>query len=492
MLVGMNPRSGPVALAVVVGVLALDAATAADPTLAVRNVTVIDGLGSPPKPGMTVIIEESLITSIVPAGRAVLPDETPIIDGTGKFLIPALWDMHVHVANLAGSSLTTDVILPMFTAYGIAGVRDMGGDFDRIRRVRIEMRQRRVEGPLIISPGPFVDGPQPATPIVLPVSTEEDARIAVGHLVERGVDFIKIQSGLSRDAWRAVIKEARRNKMVFAGHVPEAVSASDVVGSGQRSIEHVSPALPGDAGLLLACSRREDELRREMAAINAALNTSAADRTELRRRTEAMQQAMFDTYDAARATALFRRMMKEKVVSVPTLIWSQTQLPRARDDLAADVPMQALPAPLRTGWLAARRRAVETTGDERFAHNARIAKGSIDFVRQMHETGVTVLAGTDSFSALVVPGYSLHQELELLVSAGFSTTSALQSATRDPARYFGQAGERGTIEKGRIADLLLLDADPLADIRNTRRIAVFIKGGDVLTRADLDSLLPPR
>jgi amidohydrolase family protein len=465
---------------------------AAEPTLAVVNVTLIDGAGSPPKPNMTVLVEEGRISAIEPAARAVVPEGTTTVDGAGKFLIPALWDMHAHVANMAGQSLSGDVILPMFTAYGVVTVRDMGGDFDRIQRLRIDMRQRRVEGPLIITPGPFVDGPRPPTDIVMPVSGEESARETVRTLVEKGVDFIKVQSGLSRESWRAVASEAKRRNVVFAGHVPEAVSASEVVGSGQASIEHASPALPGDAGLLLACSSREEELRAEMLAIEAALGKPNADRAELRGRQDALRIAMFDSYDPARATALFRRMAKENVVAVPTLIWSQTQLPRSRDDLLSDVPLGAIPSQLRLGWTAARRRTVESLTDERLAHNAKIAERSIDFVRKMHDAGVTILAGTDSFDMLVIPGYSLHQELELLVKAGFSPMSAIYASTRDAARYFKQDKERGTIAKGKSADMLLLDADPLADIRNTRKIAAFIKGGDLLTRGDLDGLLPAR
>jgi amidohydrolase family protein len=464
---------------------------AAEPTLAIYDVTVIDGAGAPPRPGMTVLVEQDRISAIGPVSKTEVPPDTPVITGTGKFLIPALWDMHAHVANQGADSLTTDVILPMFTAFGIVGVRDMGGAFDRIERARIDMRQGRLQGPLVISPGPFLDGPQQTTPIVMPVTDEESARDAVRKLVERHVDFVKVQSGLSREAWRAAGSEARRHGLVFAGHVPEAVSASEVVGSGQASIEHVSPVLPGDAGLLLACSAKEDELRRELLAIRDATHQPNANAAELRTRQDALQLAMFDTYDAARATALFRRMMKEKVVSVPTLVWSQTIVPTTREE-PADLPLQAIPRVMRDRWFAARKRYFETSTDERLAHNARLAKSSIEFVRKMHDVGVTILAGTDSLDTFVLPGFSLHQELELLVRAGFSPMSALQSATRDAARYFGQERERGTVQKGKMADLLLLDADPLADIRNTRRIFVFIRGGDVLTRADLAALLPAR
>jgi predicted amidohydrolase len=468
------------------------AARAAEPTLAITNVTIIDGAGAPARPGMTVLIEQDRISTIGPAARVVVPPDTPVLAGAGRFLIPALWDMHTHIANQAPASLTADVILPMFTAHGVVGVRDMGGDFDRIQRARIDMRQGRLQGPLVVSPGPFLDGPQPDSPIVMPVRDEAEARDAVRRLVERHVDFIKVQSDLSREAWRGAASEAKRHNLVFAGHVPIAISASEVVGSGQASIEHASPALPGDAALLLACSSREDELRRELLALQAAVRQANANAAELRKRQDALQLAMFESYDASRATALFRRMLKEKVVFVPTLIWSQTLLPGSRDEVPAIPPLASVPAAIRDRWAAGRKRYLESATDERLAHNARLARESIEFVRKVHEFGATVLAGTDSFDAFVLPGWSLHQELELLVSAGFSTMSALQSATRDAVRYFGQERERGTVEKGKMADLLLLDADPLADIRNTRKIAAFIRGGDVLTRADLAALLPAR
>lgn len=160
-----------------------------------------------------------------------------------------------------------------------------------------------MRGPLIVAAGPFVDGPQEASASVISVKDGPEAREGVRALKSRGVDFIKVQAGLSAEAWRAVAEERRALGIPFAGHVPEAVSAAEVPGSGQRSIEHVSPALPGDAAILLACSMREAELRQELREIAAIQPQDAAAAAVLRIRRRAHQATLLDTYDPATASS---------------------------------------------------------------------------------------------------------------------------------------------------------------------------------------------
>ena len=453
------------------------AGPAADPPLAITGVTVIDATGASPRAGFTVLVRDGRIAALGPADSVTVPAGARRLDGAGKFLIPGLWDMHLHLAVAPEPRLAEDVMLPLLLRHGVVGVRDMGGDFDRIESLRAAIAAGTLAGPRIVAPGPFVDGPQDRSATVIPVRNEAEALSAVRDLKARGVDFVKVQAGLSREAWQAVGAESRRLGIPFAGHVPDAVSASEIPGSGQRTIEHISPALPGDAALLFACSRRETELRAELLALTA---DTKATREERRARRRALQAALLDGYDEARAQALFARLKAEGVAVVPTLVWSRTQLPQSETDLGGDVPLLGVPKEMADRWTSQRRSAVAGLTPEAFTLFRRIADHSRLVVGALHRAGVTLLAGTDAIDAFVVPGFALHQELELLVQAGLTPMEALQTATREPARFLGLEAERGTIEVGKAADLVLLEADPLADIRNTRRVVTVVLRGRVI------------
>jgi imidazolonepropionase-like amidohydrolase len=459
------------------------------PPLAIVDVTVIDATGGKPQPHSTVIVRDGRIVSVGPNRAVRPPADALLIEGTDKFLIPALWDMHIHLANRADTTLQTQVILPLLTAFGVVGVRDMGSDFDRIQRMRAGIANGSLIGPEILSPGPFIDGPQDSSALFMPVGTDSAARAAVRTLAARGVDFIKVQANLSLECLRAVADEARRQHLSFAGHVPEAVRALDMVALSPRSIEHISPTLPGDAGLLFGCSSREDSLRAALHALEQDAEKPGAVRDTLRARERALQARLIETYDPARAETLFAQMVRRGVWSVPTLIWSQSVRPKNAEELGGDVPMQYFPAAMRKRWETRRRQYIATVPADDLALSARIAIRSVLMVGAMRAAGVRILAGTDAFDAFVMPGYSLHQELALLVDAGFPPLEALQAATRDPAVFLGRQASQGTIERGKRADLLLLDADPLADIHNTRRIAGLVQGGVYRSRQDLDRLL---
>lgn len=468
---------------------ATPAAAPPPPSLALTGVTLIDGTGAPARPRQTILIQGTSIVALGPDGALALPEDARRVELPGRFAIPALWDMHVHLANRPEGQPPAEALLPLFVAHGVLGVRDMGGDLERLQRLRETVAAARVRGPRIVASGPFVDGPGGAAPYALRVANAAEARAAVRRLASLQADFVKLQAGLAPEAWRAAIEEARATGLPVAGHVPDTVSAWEVPGSGQRTIEHVSPALPSDASLLLACSSREAELRRELLALATASAAADARIEDIRARERALQEALLGSYDSARASRLFASLADSGVVVVPTLVWSQTLLPRTADDLATDVPLAGIPPALRERWQERRRSYVAKAPAGTLAFNARIAARSLELVGALRRAGVGLLAGTDGLDAFVVPGEALHRELELLVAAGLPPIAALQAATRDAARLLGLERERGTLEPGRAADLVLLEGDPLADIRATRRIAAVVQGGELLDRAALDALL---
>ena len=373
-----------------------------------------------------------------------------VIDATGEFLIPGLWDMHVHL-DAQGSELRT------LAANGITGIREM---YSAIPIATLGAWRARPENPRIAAAG-FLDGPLmltsgPARPDAYAVGNAEEARQAVGLLQTRGADFLKVYNGLPREAYFAIAQESKRLGIPFAGHVPEAVSPAEASEAGQLSQEHL-------INILLACSSREEELRAQRIS---TMNDPAISPVE-----RALQlgfpdpQGLFDTYDDAKAAALFKTFVKNGTWHTPTLALLQSFLAdkeRARRLLY----MQDLSAEVFDGWMA----RISALLD-------RYKK----LVRDMHRAGVDFLAGTDTGPNNPVPvGIGLHDELDLLVESGFTPMEALQTATRNPARYFGRLKDMGTIEPGKLADLVLLSANPIDDIRNTRKIAVVILRGRVL------------
>ena len=438
---------------------------------------------------MTVVVRDGRIAAITSDASARVPKDAVRVDGAGRFLIPALIDAHVHLTTRTEAEAPTAVLLPSLVAHGVLAVRDMGGDLDRLTAIRAAIAAGTLAGPAIITPGPFIDGPQDRSPTVFPVATPAEAAAAVGGLAARRVDFIKVQAGLTADLWRATLEAARAAGLPVAGHVPEAMSAFDVVAGGQRSVEHVSPALPGDAGLMLSVSRDEAALRAELKAIAEGWTRPEPDRDALRARTHGLQRRLIESIDPARAAALFAAMREHDVTAVPTLAWSNGLLPRAKDDWPDADTLSLVPKTVRDRWLQRRQTQASAATDADLALNASIANASVAFVGAMHHAGVTVVAGTDAFDSYLPLGPSIHEELAHLVAAGLSPKQALLAGTRESARLLGMTASRGTIVVGKLADLLLLEADPTKDIGATRKIHAVIQSGRVIDRASLDRML---
>ena len=453
------------------------------------NVTVVDVRNGTSLPGMTVVIRDQRITAIAKQAIIQLDRNVQVVNATGQYLLPGLWDMHVHLTLRPEPKLASQILLPLLVAHGVVGVRDMGGDWEQIQQLRQEVAGGDLAGFTLLSPGPFVDGPQPASASVVPVANPAEARVAVRSLKARGVDFIKVQAKLSRESYLAAADEARRQGIPFAGHVPESMDAGEVSDAGQRSLEHLSPALPGDAGILLACSAREAELRLELAALGAAEQKPDAKLEELRARTRDLQTQLLDSYSPAKADALMARLAKNRTWVVPTLIFSQSYRPLNPQDLGQDVPLQYVPAATRQRWEAGRKRYVESAPAEAFALTRRVAEKSLALAEALHRAGVPLMAGTDSFDGFDISGFSLHQELELLVKAGLKPMEALRTATVNPVKFLGRERDLGAVEPGKLANLVLLDADPLKDIRNTRKIRGVVLNGRFFDRVALDKML---
>lgn len=438
--------------------------------LAIIHVTVIDATGAEAAPDQTVVIKGDRISSMGKTGEVAIPKDASTVDATGKFLIPGLWDMHVHTLQEGRPEL----FFPLFIASGVTGVRDMGSpprELKGISRLREQIEEGKLLGPRIVAAGPLVDGPSPMFPeLSIAVASETEARQAVNDLESGGADFIKVYSLLSRDSYFAVANEARQRDIPFAGHVPESVSAAEASDAGQRSIEHLS-------GVRLACSTSETELRIELIEARAK-----SDASLLYRALRHVYTKSRDTYSEEKAEALFARFVENDTWQVPTLVVARylAQLNKSTNpsQKPAEARLQIMKEMENNPCLKG------LTADD-FETPSAATQNAFDLVSAMRRAGVKFMAGTDAPSPFMIPGRSLHDELELLVQAGFTPMEALQSATRNPAVYLGKLDTLGTVEQGKIADLVLLGANPLEDINNTRRIWAVIIGGKIVSKARL-------
>jgi imidazolonepropionase-like amidohydrolase len=364
-------------------------------------------------------------------------------------MIPGLWDMHVHLTDLAPDFRT-------LVSYGITGVREMYSGFapDTYSPWRT-----RADTPRLVAPG-MIDAPvRPPSPGALAVRDEEEARLAVQILAANRAEFIKVYSSLSREAYFGLADEARRIGIAFAGHVPESVTPAEAAEAGQLSQEHL-------INVMLSCSSREEELRAERAQLMTDPKLSVMERA--RRFGWPQEEGLFDTYDPKKAAALFETFVNHGVWHTPTLVVSK---------------YHAAVTPDSQGFMM-----LDGLKPEQFpeftSHVARVLHRYQQLVGDMHKAGVQFLAGSDSGPATGVPlGISLHEELELFVQSGLTPMEALQTATRNPAFYFGILTLMGTVEEGKAADLLLLDANPLVDIRNTRKIRAVVMRGKLFDLA---------
>ncbi|HXJ90939.1 MAG TPA: amidohydrolase family protein [Candidatus Binatia bacterium] len=450
--------------AVIVGLAAACLAqSSASSTLIIHDVTVIDGTGTPAKPHQTVIVEDGKIIAIHNSGMGFagkLPGKH--VDGSRKFLIPGLWDMHVHMVFGDWFPRAKEITLPLFIANGITGVRDMGGELAVLQQWRREISEGRLIGPRIIMSGPMLDGPEPRFPSSIAIKTPEDGRRAVDDLKQRGADFIKLQSLIPREAVFAIADKAKRQGVSFVGHVPDAVRASEASNAGQKSFEHLIGIFEGSSPL-------EDEFIK-------------GTKTE---------KQFLSTYDPKRAEALFALLAKNQTWQCPTLVWERGGNLIDETDFAADTRAKYVPAFWKTvTWKRFTDQVEHDFNIDDLATRKRFVEKELEVVKAMHNAGIPFLAGTDTPPGVYIfPGFSLHEELQRFVAAGFTPMEALQTATLNPAKFFGMEDRLGTIEKGKLADLVLLNANPLDEIANTRKIEAVIVNGRYLPRAQLDKML---
>jgi imidazolonepropionase-like amidohydrolase len=457
--------------------------------LAFQHVTVIDTHDGSLHADTTVVIVRGRISAVVKSGGYRVPKGAQEIDATGKFLIPGLWDMHVHLAQEDKSKWTKPILLPLLVVNGVTGVRDMGGNFDLIQQLRAEIEQQKVLGPRIVAAGPqhIGTGSEKIWPLsdwpaaeFARVGTVAEGEQTVRTLKNRRVDFIKVQSQgppIPREAYFAIADTSRKLGIPFVGHVPDTITVEEASNAGQISIEHLS-------GVFLACSTKESELRKSL--IEADLDPTAFPIFATRGGFDLPPPGTFETYSQEKAGKVFAMLAKNHTWQVPTLSIKQDFMLSAQGKFLQDERLEYIPPSFRN--VLGSPEYYKGKRPEEIQDLSRAVEMSLSVVREMHRAGVEFMAGTDlPYPAL--PGWGLHDELALLLRGGLSPLEALRAATANPARFFGKVEQFGSVEEGKAADLVLLDANPLLNIENVRKIRAVVVNGKYLGRDDLDRIL---
>jgi imidazolonepropionase-like amidohydrolase len=425
--------------------LASACVTSNDGALAITNVTVIDATGAPARPATTVVIRRGRIVSVEPSTGARIPRNANVVDGAGKYLIPGLFDMHTHLSFFGAEAF------PALVRYGVLSVRDLGGSLEELDRWRTEIDHGTRIGPRIYRAGPYIDGPREygtddsqklrkLTTIM--VATADEARAAVDSLKQKGVDTIKTHNSLSREAYLAVAAECRRQNLPLATHLASRTTTLEIASdAGATTLEHCEMLTES---ICFADMPPGGKPKDPLIALDELTDEHAAE--------------------------LFRRFVRNGTTYDPTLVAYRTFMQEAVDLAPKD-----------------KRDEKAAAGRTKMFHRF------VQLVGMMRRTGVQVVTGTDFGIRpesvpypVPMPGTDLHDEMKLFVEGGFTPMEALQSATMVPARVLRVGDRLGTIEAGKDADLVMLDADPLADITNTRRIAAVVVRGVLLDRAQLE------
>ncbi len=450
--------------------------------------------GEQPKPNMAVVISGNRIVEI---GKSVkIPPNAQIIDASGKFLIPGLWDMHVHPLP----SSRWEWASRLQVANGVTGNRVPGTSrpLAEIVRLREDVAQGKIIAPRFIANGPIIDGPPATREDRRYPATPEDMRKEVNRLHSAGMDFIKIYTNLSRESFFAAVEETRRLGIPLDGHVPLTLTAAEASDAGMRSIEH-------SYRHRMSCATAETEI---LELLKEQTKAKSADNYKLSWELEDKAFLLgLNTYSSEKCVELGRRFARNGTWFVPTLVEMRTRFRSeypgepAFEDIFKDARLRYIPKATVQKWrdemvwdigfmngqMTFGKRDEETMLRER----EREVENRLKMVFDLHRGGASLLAGTDADAAFhfVFFGFSLHEELELFVKAGLTPMEALRTATVNPARFLKAEDSLGTIEKGKLADLVLLDANPLDDIKNTTKIRAVVLNGRYFDRQALDVLL---
>lgn len=437
--------------------------------LILQDISIVDVLHNRIQEHQTVVIRQGRIVEVGKNNLAAKYQSNHLLRSTGKFIMPSLWDMHVH---FGGDTLQEENkwLLPLYLANGVTAVRDCAGDISpAVLEWKKAIAENKLDGPTIFTSGPKLEGPKSIWPGDLEIANETEMNQALDSLQRLKVDFIKItDNALDPALFMASIKASRKRGWKVSGHAPVQYTLNELSDAGLSTVEHL--------GYLIRAASKDEEritaLRREN-KINAK---------------EANLQLM-QTIDSATAIRKFKLLAANGTAVVPTMHGSYITAYLDQENHKQDNYLQYLgPALKRTyAW-----RVDRASKDDAVAIVARHQgfEAAANLIPWLYLAGVPFLAGTDAgyLNSFNYPGIGLHEELAMMVHYGLPIHEALKASVINGPAFFNQSKEYGSVEKNKVADLLILDANPLKDIRNTQKIYALIRKGVYMNRAALDNL----
>jgi imidazolonepropionase-like amidohydrolase len=445
-------------------------------TLVISNANIVDIIGNKIIANRLLAISGDTIKAIDDTKKLKQYKAARYVNAAGKYMIPGLWDMHVHFRG--GDSLidANKALLPLFLAYGVTTVRDCGGDITpSVMEWRNQITQGTLAGPGIFTSGPKIDGPSATWAGSLEVETPEQVSKALDSLQNLHVDFVKIyESKISRDAYLQTIAQAEKRGMKTSGHMPYTVKITEAVDRGLDASEHMYYVFKG-------CSSKEDSIT---ALIQAREHTNNPIGLF------AALPGIYESYNEAKAAQLFKYLAQKKFTVLPTLFISKTLGGLKENDHATDSLRHYIDPKIRATY-EGRFKSAKRQSE---AATLLLKKYEIKchtMIPQMYAAGINIMAGSDcgAFNSFVYPGESLHEEVKLLAASGLTPSQALQTATINGAKFMGVSNFHGTIEKGKSADMVMLETNPLINISAIDRISMVLSNGKLYTKDDLNNLL---
>jgi imidazolonepropionase-like amidohydrolase len=445
-------------------------------TLVITNANIVDVINNKIESDRLLAISGDTIEAIDDASKVKNYKADRYVNATNKYIIPGLWDMHIHLRGGDSLIYPNKKLLPLFLANGVTTVRECGGDITAsVMLWKKQIEQGKLAGPKIFTSGPKIDGPKATWAGSLEVETPEQVSAALDSLQKLQVDFVKVyDSKISREAYLETIAQAHKRGMKITGHMPFTVESREGVNLGLDASEHMYYVFK-------ACSAKEDSITQVI---------------RLREHTDnpvslfAALTALYDTYEDTKARQLFTFLAQKEFTVVPTLIVTKT-LRELKQNNHFNDSMLAYIDPKIQETYQLRISTAKKQSEESSQFMKRYMQKTNAMVPQMYAAGVNILAGSDcgAFNSFVYPGSSLHEEIKLMVASGLTPAEALQTATINGAKFMGVANFYGSIQKGKSSDMVVFDANPLTDINTIDQISMVLSHGKLYSRGDLDNLL---
>ncbi|MBS1663997.1 MAG: amidohydrolase family protein [Bacteroidetes bacterium] len=445
-------------------------------SLVITNANVVDVINGKIIKNQLLAISGDTIKAVDDTKMAAKYKADRYLDAMGKYVMPGLWDMHIHLRGGDSAIGANKNLFPLFLAYGVTTVRECGGDMTpSVMTWRKQVANGELAGPRIFTAGPKLDGPGGTWAGSIPVVTPEQVTAALDSLQKIHVDFVKIyDSKISGDAYLEIIRQAKKRGMKVTGHMPFTVELKEAASLGMDGSEHLYYVFK-------ACSSKEDSITEEIRKSEHTAHPIGLF---------GALPSLFNTFDSVKAAQLFKYLAQKNFSITPTLFISKTLSGIKETDHTNDSLLAYIDPRIQATY-AGRVRGARRQSDEQTRFTQRYQALCASLVPKMYAAGVNIVAGSDcgASNSYVYPGSSIHEEIKLLVASGLTPAQSLKTATANGSKFFGVESFFGSLQKGKCSDMVILDQNPIADINAIDQISSVVSHGKLYSKSDLNALL---